>query len=379
MKFVHLSDLHLGKRFHETSLIEDQAEILQQILRIIDDERPEGVLIAGDVYDKSAPSAEAVQLFDGFLAELATRCLRVFVISGNHDSPERIAFGGRIMHASGIYLSPVYNGEVEAISLKDNYGEVNVYMLPFIKPSHVRRFYAEEEINSYTDAVRVAISKMGVDESKRNILITHQFVTGATRSDSEETVGGTDNVDGAVFNCFDYVALGHLHGAQNCGTERIRYCGTPLKYSFSEASDKKSVTVIEFGEKGEGIKIRTTPLTPIRDLRKIKGTFAQLTDPAFYRAESNLNDYVQITLTDEDDVPNAMSRLQTIYKNALELKYDNVRTRASAEILGAESVDNKSVMQLFSEFFIAKNGAEMTAEQCGYMQEMIEKIEEEMA
>ena len=378
MKFVHISDLHLGKRFHETSLIEDQAEILKQIIGIIDAETPDGVLIAGDVYDKSAPSAEAVQLFDLFLAELAARRLRTFVISGNHDSPERIAFGGKIMGASGVHLSPVYDGKVDAITLTDGYGEVNVYMLPFVKPAHVRRFYAEEEINSYTDAVRVAISKMGVNTEKRNLLITHQFVTGATRSESEETVGGTDNVDSSVFDCFDYVALGHLHGAQNCGGERIRYCGTPLKYSFSEANDKKSVTVIELQEKGS-LVIKTLPLTPIRDLRKLKGTFAELTDPAFYRTAGNLEDYVQITLTDEDDVPNAMGRLQTIYKNALELKYDNARTRAAVEIFGAESVEEKSVMQLFEEFFTAKNGAGMSEEQTAYMQEMIEKIEEENA
>jgi exonuclease SbcD len=376
MKFIHISDLHLGKRLHETSLIEDQAEILKQIVKMIDDERPDGVLIAGDVYDKSSPSAEAVQLFDVFLAELALRKLRTFVISGNHDSPERIAFGGRIMGASGIHLSPVYDGRVEAITLTDTYGEVNVYMLPFVKPAHVRRHYADEEIASYTDAVRVAIAKMGVDEQKRNILITHQFVTGATRSDSEETVGGTDNVDATVFDGFDYVALGHLHGAQNCGGERIRYCGTPLKYSFSEANDKKSVTVLEIKEKGT-LCLKTLPLIPLRDLRKIKGTFAELTDPAFYRAAGNLEDYVQITLTDEDDVPNAMGRLQLIYKNALELKYDNARTRAAIEIWGAEAVENKSVMQLFAEFFTAKNGAEMSEAQTAYMQDMIEKIEEE--
>ena len=378
MKFVHISDLHLGKRFHETSLIEDQAEILKQIVSIIDVEMPDGVLIAGDVYDKSSPSAEAVQLFDVFLAELASRKLRTFVISGNHDSPERIAFGGKIMGASGVYLSPVYNGQVTAITLTDTDGEVNVYMLPFVKPAHVRRYYADEEISSYTDAVRVAISKMGVDETKRNLLVTHQFVTGATRSESEETVGGTDNVDSSVFDCFDYVALGHLHGAQNCGGERIRYCGTPLKYSFSEANDKKSVTVVELREKGT-LHIKTLPLTPIRDLRKIKGVFSELTDPVFYRTAGNLEDYVQITLTDEDDVPNAMARLQLIYKNALELKYDNARTRAAAEIWGAEEVEDKSVMQLFSEFFATKNGAEMNDEQIEYMQAMIEKIEEENA
>ena len=376
MKFIHISDLHLGKRLHETSLIEDQSEILKQIIQAVDEECPDGVLIAGDVYDKSAPSAEAVQLFDGFLAELAARKMRTFIISGNHDSPERIAFGGRIMGASGIHLSPVYDGQISGISLTDSYGEVCVYMLPFIKPAHVRRFYGEEEINSYTDAVRVAVAHMDVDTNKRNVLVTHQFVTGASRSDSEETVGGTDNVDASAFEAFDYVALGHLHGAQNCMSERIRYCGTPLKYSFSEANDVKSITVVELEEKDAALKIKTLPLKPLRNLRKIKGCFADLIDSKFYRAQ-NLEDYIQITLTDEDDVPEAMSRLQTIYKNALELKYDNARTRAQAEIFWDEKAESKSMMELFSEFFTSKNGAEMSEDQSAYIRKIIEEIEEE--
>ena len=377
MRFIHISDLHLGKRFHETSLIEDQEDILKQIIRVAESEGAECVLIAGDVYDKSVPSAEAVQLFDGFLAELAAKRLRVFVISGNHDSPERIAFGGRIMNASGIHLSPVYDGNVRAITLSDGYGELNVYMLPFVKPAHVRRYYAEEGIETYTDAVRVAVEKMGVDTSKRNILITHQFVTGASRSESEETVGGTDNVDASVFAGFDYVALGHIHGAQNCGDTRIRYCGTPLKYSFSEASDEKSVTVLEIAEKTSPLSIKIVPLKPARDLCKIRGSFAELTAESYYAGKSFVNDYVQITLTDEDDVPNAMSRLQIIYKNALELKYDNTRTRANTEILGADGAEIKTPLQLFAEFFVQQNNVEMSEEQAAYMQELIEKIEEE--
>ena len=311
MKFIHLSDLHLGKRLHETSLIEDQEEILKQIIEIIDQEQPNGVLVAGDVYDKSVPSAEAVALFDFFLVELAKRRLQVFIISGNHDSAERIAFGSKIMDSVGVYLSPVYNGEILPTSLKDEHGDVDVYMLPFIKPSHVRRFYEDEEINSYTDAVKVAIDKMNLDKSRRNILITHQFVTGATRSESEESVGGTDNVDASVFSDFDYVALGHLHGPQYCSSEKIRYCGTPLKYSFAEANDTKSVTVVTLAGKDSEIGIRTIDLKPIRDMRKIRGTFDDL-----MKETERTEDYVQITLTDEEDVPNAMSRLQVIYKNA---------------------------------------------------------------
>ncbi len=374
MKFIHLSDLHLGKRLHELSLIEDQEEILQQILGVIDAEQPAAVFIAGDVYDKSAPSAEAVRLFDWFLAELASRRLRVFVISGNHDSPERIAFGAKIMGASGIHLSPVYDGQVTAIPLSDEHGTLNVYLLPFVKPAHVRRYYEKESIETYTDAIRVAIAKMGVDESQRNVLLTHQFVTGATRSDSEETVGGTDNVDASVFSCFDYVALGHLHGAQNCGTERIRYCGTPLKYSFSEANDCKSVTVLEMGAKSTPLSCKTVALKPVRDLCKIKGRFAELTDAAYYRGLTNLEDYFQITLTDEDDIPDAMGRLQTIYKNALELRYDNARTRANADVLGAVGVEQKTAFALFSEFFLQQNNTEMTEKQSAYMHDLIEEV-----
>ena len=229
MKFVHLSDLHLGKRVNEYSMLEDQEYILTKIINIIDDEKPAGVIIAGDVYDKSIPSAEAVQMFDDFLTRLAKRNLQVFVISGNHDSPERMSFGSRLMDQSGIHISQVYSGKIEPFAMKDEHGIINVYMLPFVKPAHVKRF-SDESIESYTDAIRVAVAEMNVDQSARNLLITHQFVTGATRSESEDiSVGGSDNVDVSVFDGFDYVALGHIHSPQNCTSERVRYCGTPIK------------------------------------------------------------------------------------------------------------------------------------------------------
>ena len=379
MKFIHLSDLHLGKRVNEFSMLEEQDAILKQILNIIDDEMPDGVLVAGDIYDKSVPSAEAVQLFDGFLCELAKRHLQVFIISGNHDSPERIAFGSRIMDASGIHLSPVYNGTVEPITMTDEYGAVNIYMLPFIKPSHVRRFYEDEEIVSYTDAMRVAISAMNINTSERNVLVTHQFVTGATTCESEEiSVGGTDNVDASVFSDFDYVALGHIHGAQNCGSERVRYCGTPLKYSFSEAKHQKSVTVVELGEKDK-FSVRTIDLTPVHDMSEIKGTFAGLTDPVYYSDNPIIENYLRITLTDEEDIPDAVVRLRMRYKNLMRLDYDNKRTRANNVITGAVDTETKSAYELFAEFFEKQNNAPMSDEQSAYMKELIEKIEEEMA
>lgn len=378
MKFIHLSDLHIGKRVNDFSMLEEQRAILEQILSVIDAESPDAILIAGDVYDKSVPSAEAVRLFDDFLVALARRRLQVFVISGNHDSPERIAFASRIMDAGGIHLSPVYNGTVRPAALQDAYGRVNVYMLPFVKPAHVRAAFGEAEIASYTDAIRVAIDAMQIDRSERNVLVCHQFVTGSERCDSEEIyVGGSENVDASVFDGFDYVALGHIHGAQNCGSERIRYCGTPLKYSFSEIPHKKSVSIIELGAKDTPLTVRTHPLTPIHDTSELRGTFAELTDAASYIENPAREDYLRITLTDEDDVPDAIGRLRLIYKNLMQLDYDNARTRADREITGAVGCEGKSAFELFAEFFEAQNNAPMSDRQCAYMRALIETVEEE--
>ena len=373
MKLIHLSDLHLGKRVNEYSMLEDQEYILKKILSIIAEEKPDGVMIAGDIYDKSVPSAEAVSLFDEFLVSLSRQKLEVFVISGNHDSPERIAFGSRIMDAGGIHLSPVYSGRVEPIRLEDRFGEVNVYMLPFIKPSHVRRFHEETEIVTYTDALRCAVADMQVDETKRNVLITHQFVTGAARSESEEiSVGGADNVDAEVFAGFDYVALGHIHSPQNCGGNTIRYCGTPLKYSFSEAGDQKSVTVVELLEKGS-VSYKTIELIPRYDLVELKGTYEELTRKSFYNGTTWQEDYVHVTLTDEEDIPDAIGKLRTVYHHLMKLEYDNKRTRSNAVILGDEKVEAKSPYELFSDFYELQNNQPMSEEQSTYMKELIEK------
>ncbi len=377
MKFIHLSDLHLGKRVNEFSMIEEQEHIIKQIISVADEIKIDGIMIAGDVYDKSVPSAEAVQLFDGFLSSLAQRRIKTFIISGNHDSPERIAFGSKIMGISGIYLSPVYDGNVTPIELEDEFGRLNVYMLPFVKPSHVKRFYQEENIESYTDAISVAISKMSVNKLERNLLITHQFVTGALRSESEETVGGTDNVDASVFEDFDYVALGHLHRAQSCLKETIRYAGTPLKYSFSEAKDIKSLTVVEIKGKNEDVIIQTIPLTPLHDMSEIKGTFMQLTSTSFYENNPVTDHYLRITLTDENDVPNAMARLRSIYKYTMNLRYDNKRTRENSIIDADNCNEKKTTYQLFEEFYKAQNNSDMTKEQSEYVKKLIEKAEED--
>lgn len=376
MKLIHLSDLHLGKRVNEFSMLEDQQYILTEILQIIDREKPDGVMIAGDVYDKSVPSAEAVALLDDFLVRLAKRDLQVFLISGNHDSPERMAFGGRLMAQSGVHLAPVYDGKVSPITLTDEYGPVNLYLLPFLKPAHVRRCFPEREILTYTDALAAAIEAMGVNPAQRNVLVTHQFVTGAARCDSEEiSVGGTDNVDVSVFEPFDYVALGHIHGPQQVGRETVRYCGTPLKYSFSEAKHQKSVTVVELGEKG-AVSVRTVPLTPMRDLAELRGTYEELTFRGFYDGTSYPRDYVHITLTDEEDIPDAVSKLRIIYPNLMKLDYDNKRTRAGIVLEGAED-QQRSPLELLEEFYEKQNGQPMGEEQRAFAKNLMERIWEE--
>ncbi len=378
MKLIHLSDLHLGKQVNNYSMLEDQKYILTKILNIIDGEAPDAVLIAGDVYDKAVPPAQAIGLFDDFLVRLSRRKLQVFVISGNHDSPERIAFGSRLMDAAGIHLSPVYSGEISPIRLEDQWGGVNFYMLPFIKPAHVRRFFEEEPTDTYTDALRTALGHFPLDPGERNVLLTHQFVTGAARSDSEEiSVGGADNVDASVFDAFDYVALGHIHSPQNCGNERIRYCGTPLKYSFSEARDHKSVTVAELEEKGK-LTVRTVPLIPRHEMTELRGSFAQLTDKAFYENHTWQDDYIHLTLTDEEDIPDAIGKLRLIYRNLMKLDYDNARTRAAAQITGPEIPENTSVLQLFSDFYRMQNNQPMRPEQLVFLEELIEKAQEAM-
>ncbi len=373
MKLIHLSDLHIGKRVNEFSMLEDQKHILDSIIEIIEAEVPDGILIAGDVYDKSVPSAEAVQLLDSFLCRIAENKIPAYIISGNHDSAERLSFGGRLMDISGIHISPVYNGTVTPLTLSDEYGTVNIYMLPFIKPVNVRRFCPEAEIISYTDALRVAVENMHINKDGRNIIVTHQFVTGAQRSDSEDiSVGGSDNVDSSVFDGFDYVALGHIHAPQKIERETVRYCGTPLKYSFSESRHEKSVTVIEMREKGN-ITIRTVPLTPLRDMREIKGKYEDIVLRDNYLGTAT-DDYVRVTLTDENDIPDAMSRLRVIYPNIMKLDYDNTRTRGNRVAGAAEDIERKSPLELFGEFYEKQNNQPMTKEEVDFVAALIEKI-----
>lgn len=375
MKFLHISDLHIGKRVNEFSMTEDQNYILRQILEIAASQQVDAVLIAGDIYDKPVPSAEAVQMFDWFLTGLADMGKKVFAVSGNHDSPERIAFGAQLMSGRGVYVSPVYDGTAVCRTVSDDYGELDIHLLPFIKPAVVRHALEGEAGSalpeSYQEAVKLAIDRMQIDDTRRSILIAHQFVTGAGRCDSEEAaVGGLDNVDASVFDGFDYVALGHIHSPQSMGREGVRYCGTPLKYSFSEAEQEKSVTIVELKEKGR-TEISVLPLAPLRDMRKIRGSYEQVMSKSFYE-NTNTEDYVQITLTDEEDIPDGMQRLRTVYPNLMRLIYDNSRTRQDRVVETDEQAEQKSEMELFGEFFELQNNQPMSGEQAAYMEKLIQ-------
>ena len=378
MKFIHLSDLHLGKRVNEFPMLEDQAYILKEVLSLLDAEQPDALVIAGDVYDRSIPPAEAVTLLDEFLVEVAQRKLPTLIISGNHDSAERLAFAGRLMEKNLIYISPAYNGAEPPVTLTDEYGPVDFYLLPFVKPGQVRRCFPEEEIDSYTDAVGCAIRAMNVDPARRSVLVTHQFVAGSTRCESEElSVGGTDSVDAALFEPFDYVALGHLHGPQNVAGDRVRYCGTLLPYSFSEVHHHKSVTIVELGEKGQRT-VRTVELKPLRAMAEVRGTYLEVSSRPFYETVDR-DAYIRVTLTDEEDVPDAVGKLRRVYPNLMRLDYDNRRTRSAAVMPDAAGAPQATPLELFEQLYEQQNGGPMEERQRAYLEGLIENIWEVQA
>lgn len=376
MKLLHLSDLHLGKRVNGFSMIPDQRHILGQILSVVRTERPDGVIIAGDVYDKSVPSAEAVELLDYFLTELAELDTEVYLISGNHDSSERLAFGGKLLAASRVYVSPVYDGTVPAIRREDSHGPVTIHLLPFVKPAHVRPFFPDREIETYSDAIEAALSVCDLTQG-RHVLVGHQLVTGAERSESEDiSIGGSDNVDAEIFAMFDYVTLGHLHRPQNVGAN-LRYCGTPLKYSFSEAGHEKSVTIVELEEKGN-ISVETVPLTPLRDLRSLRGTYMELMDRKFYENTGLPECYLHITLTDEEDIPDAIGRLRSVYPYIMHLEYDNRRTRIRQNPMEETAEPESSPMELFGLLYEKQNNTPLNREETAYLRTLMEKIWEDI-
>ena len=377
---MHLADLHLGKRVNGFSMMEDQEYILNRILEIMEEEQPDGLLIAGDVYDKTIPPAEAVRRMDDFLTAVAAKHVPVFLISGNHDSAERVAFGHQLMQGSGIWISPVYDGTIRHHTLEDRWGEVNIYLIPFLRPSVVRSFFPDVEIEDYTDALRTIIEDLQVDTSRRNVVLAHQFVTAAgalpETCDSEQlSVGGLDRVDGSVFSPFDYTALGHLHSPQRVGSETIRYAGSPLKYSFSELHQKKSVTVAELRAKGE-TEIRQIPLQPRREMIELRGTFEEILAEARKKGEPQ-TDYYHMILTDETDVVDALSRLREYYPNIMLLDYDNRRTRSQKEVEQLDRVEERTPGELFAALYEQQNGQEMDSDRKEYLDGLIREIWEE--
>lgn len=378
MRFIHLSDLHIGKRVNGFPMLEDQRYILEQILKKTKESAVDAVIIAGDIYDKPVPSAEAVDLFDDFLVGLTRLSVRVFLISGNHDSAERISYAGRLLRESQVYISPRFDGILHPVPVSDDFGKVNVYLIPYIHPSLVRNAWPEEKVGSYDDAMRVLLEKSGVDPGARNLAVVHQFVTAGGQSpeetDSEEKhVGGLDNVDASAFDAFDYVALGHLHGPQRIGRDTIRYAGSPLKYSFSEEKQNKSITLAELKEKGE-VTYDLLPLEAKRDLRTVRGSFAEVTSPEF-TARLKGDDYYRVILTDENDVPNALSRLRRrFYENLMILEYDNTRTSSDVRIEAEEGEEEKEPIEVLGDLYQMQNGREMSPLQKETAQKLIRRI-----
>jgi exonuclease SbcD len=376
LKFFHLSDLHLGKLVHEFSMLEEQEYILAQILDCARAERPDAVLIAGDVFDRSVAPADALRVLDDFLVGLAGLGVRVFIIAGNHDSAERLAFAARLMAPSGIHIAPAYEGQVACHTMEDAFGEVDICLMPFLRPAMVRRHFPEERIASWTDAVRVALSGLMPRPGVRRVLLAHQFITGGQTCESEEfSVGGADNVDAAVFSEFDYVALGHLHGPQAIGRPGLRYCGSPLKYSFSEVNHQKTLSVVELGQAGS-LEIRELPLTPRRDLRDLRGTYLEVASRAFYE-NLNREHYYRVTLLDELDQPDAMQKLRVIYPNLMRLVYDNPRTRALDEASAPEDVSALNPLELFAALYEEQNAQPLSPEQRAYLTRVMDRVWEE--
>ncbi len=377
MKFVHLGDLHIGKRVNDFLMLNDQEYVLEQIIDIISKEKIDGVLIAGDVYDKQVPSLEAIKLFDDFLTRIANMDVKVFIISGNHDSAERLSFAGRLIEKSGVYIAPMYEGNVIKHTVKDEYGDIDIYMLPYVKPVYVKKYYPDREIDSYNDALKCAMESIDIDEKKRNIIVAHQFVTGATVCDSEElSIGGLENVDASIFDKFDYVALGHIHGAQKVQRDTLRYSGTPLKYSFSEINHKKSITIVEIKDKKDNevdIGIELKELKPLHDMRKIKGEYDEITLKENY-INTDTRDYMHIILTDEDDIPDAIGKLRAIYPNIMKLEYDNARTRSNNKLDIVNRIEEKTPLDLFKELYELQNNQEVSDEQEKYLRDIFESI-----
>ena len=375
MRFLHISDLHLRKRVYEYSMLEEQKNALWQVLSAVDEKNVEGLFIAGDIYDKSIPTIEAIELFDSFLVELSNRNIDVYIISGNHDSPERVGFGADFFKSKRIYISKAYDGDIQYVDKEDLYGKIRIHLIPFLKPTNVRRFHQETEIADYNSAIRTVVEDIKLCEDGRNVVLVHQFITGAVRSQSEESfLGGMDNIEYDLFDEFDYVALGHIHKSQAMGRQQVRYSGALVKYALDEINQVKSMTLVEIKGKGE-VEIETIPIKPIHDMRRVEGTYMELTDRNNY-VNTKVDDYLHVVLKDEEDVPDALRKLRVIYPNILKLEYDNTRTRLKNSVIEGKGVRRKEPMEYIEELFRKQNNEDMTSEQAAVLKNIMEDSDE---
>ena len=371
MRFLHIADLHLGRQMNDLSLLPDQEYILQQIVSIADGERADAVLIAGDVYQRSSPQAEAMALFDSFVSRLVNLGKQVFIISGNHDSALRISYFSSLIKSSGVYVTEAFDGTLQSVALRDRDGEIVVWMLPFLRPSQVKRMLPEEKIATYQDAVEAVLRQTPVDPKVRNILLCHQFITGCETSDSEErAVGGLDNIDASVFDAFDYVALGHIHKPQRVHRDTLRYAGSPLKYSFSEANHHKSVTIVDVPEEGD-VVVRAVPVYPLHDVRLIEGKLDELMELPYSE------DYLWVTVRDELPPPDARVTLGVNFPNMMKFSIVNSRTKTDVDVLATQSMENKTIPELFSDFYRLQNNDQAPSEaHQKVLQKVLKELEE---
>ena len=384
MKILHLSDLHIGKIVLEQSMLDDQKYMLNQIIEKIQEEKIELVLISGDIYDRGVPPSEAVTVLNNFLKALIKDLhLKVCIIAGNHDSKERLNFGSEIFKSDGLYISSIYDGNIDKVELEDEYGKLNIYMLPYIKPIEVRQFFEEDvDVSSYHNAVKEVILKENINEKERNIILSHQFVTAGgiepEKSESETLyLGGTENVDVSCYDKFDYVALGHIHGPQRIGRDTARYAGTILKYSFSEVHQNKSLTVIDFKEK-ENLKIDLIPLKPLRDMRVIKGPIEELTKEENY-SKTNREDYIRAIITNEEQVYDAIGQLRKVYPNVLRLDIENSKAKIDSEtkLSDLDNIKKKDEVELFNEFYKYQNNQDLNEVQLEIIKNVIKEVKKE--
>lgn len=371
MRLIHLADLHIGKRVKGYSLIEDQKHILNQIIKVATEEKVDGIIIAGDIYDNSVPSIEAVNLFDDFICKINEKGIKCFIVSGNHDNVYRISFASQIMSKSGIFVAKRYNGKFTPIVINE---DINIWLLPFIRPFEVREHFNEFQTSDYEEMMKTVLNHSEIDENKINILVAHQFVTcngsEPERSESETVSLGTiDNIDVSVFDKFDYVALGHIHKSQAMGRNVVRYAGSPLKYSFSEKNDKKSIVILDIEKKN--INIKFEEFKPLRDMIEVSGYFSEIVK------NERCEDYVKIILKDEDFIVDVKNKLEAIYPNIMEISYDNTYSKSISEMNFDNGEKQQTPFDLFKTFYYTQNSRNMDEKQENIINDVLNELDTE--